>query len=115
MIDRLAVIYLVLIFFLFTGCDRQKANLKQKSEISSVELTLPQMPKLSAPYKPTNKDVQIALKNAGLYKGKIDGDIGPKTREAISEFQEQNDLTVDGKVGPKTWSVLKKYLYMFGG
>ena len=52
--------------------------------------------------------IQAALKNLGLYTGKIDGKIGPKTKEAVREFQRQNGLAADGKVGPKTWAVLKK-------
>jgi hypothetical protein len=60
--------------------------------------------------KPTNKEIQIALTNAGLYSGRIDGLIGQKTKEAIQNFQRTNKLTVDGKVGPKTWVLLRKYL-----
>lgn len=52
--------------------------------------------------------IQTALKNLGLYEGEIDGKIGPKTKEAIREFQSKNNLTVDGKVGPKTWALLKQ-------
>src|SRR3989338_3212643 len=37
--------------------------------------------------KPTAQQIQEALKNAGLYDGKIDGDIGPRTKKAIEEFQ----------------------------
>ncbi|MBI5872982.1 MAG: peptidoglycan-binding protein [Candidatus Omnitrophica bacterium] len=54
--------------------------------------------------------VQKALKNAGLYEGEVDGKIGPRTKEAIKEFQRKNNLVDDGKVGPKTWSVLRTYL-----
>ena len=61
-------------------------------------------------YKPSSKEVQTALKNAGLYMGEIDGKIGPKTERAIEYFQAQNNLIVDGKVGPKTWSKLHAYL-----
>lgn len=57
-----------------------------------------------------NKDIQVALKNAGLYTGAIDGKIGPKTKKAIEEFQKARGLKVDGKVGPKTWAELEKYL-----
>ena len=60
--------------------------------------------------KPGAQDIQEALKNANLYEGKIDGVIGPKTREAIEAFQSKNGLKVDGKVGPKTWEKLKEYL-----
>lgn len=65
----------------------------------------------TAPEKPTDKDIQTALKNAGLYNGPIDGNIGPKSQKAIKVFQEQNGLTVDGKVGPRTWKKLSSYLY----
>ncbi|MFA5146907.1 MAG: peptidoglycan-binding domain-containing protein [Candidatus Omnitrophota bacterium] len=57
-----------------------------------------------------DKEIQTALKNAGLYTGAIDGKIGPKTKAAIEEFQKQKGLKVDGKVGPKTWAELEKYL-----
>ncbi|HOX54784.1 MAG TPA: peptidoglycan-binding domain-containing protein [Candidatus Omnitrophota bacterium] len=60
--------------------------------------------------KPTNEEIQKALKNAGLYNGTIDGVIGKKTRAAIEDFQTKNNLQVDGKVGPKTWEALKIYL-----
>ncbi|MBN2452955.1 MAG: peptidoglycan-binding protein [Candidatus Omnitrophica bacterium] len=57
-----------------------------------------------------NKEIQIALKNAGFYTSSIDGKIGPMTKKSIMEFQKANGLKVDGKVGPKTWAVLEKYL-----
>jgi len=57
-----------------------------------------------------NKDIQKALKNAGLYNGPIDGKIGPKTKKAIEEFQSSKGLKADGKVGPKTWAEMEKYL-----
>ena len=49
-------------------------------------------------------------KNAGFYNARIDGDIGPISKQAIRDFQAANDLTVDGKVGPRTWAVLSKHL-----
>lgn len=60
--------------------------------------------------KPAPKQIQQALKNAGIYKGKVDGTVGPKTKKAIEEFQAQNGLKVDGKVGPKTWKALSAHL-----
>ena len=57
-----------------------------------------------------NKQIQVALKNANLYFGDIDGKAGPLTRKAIEEFQKMKGLTVDGKVGPVTWGELQKYL-----
>lgn len=60
--------------------------------------------------KPTPKQIQQALKNAGFYDGKIDGNIGPKTKKAIEAFQSQNSLKSDGKVGAKTWKALSAFL-----
>ena len=60
--------------------------------------------------KPTIKQIQVALKNAGFDPGPIDGKMGKATRNAIKEFQKTNSLTVDGQVGKKTWSALEPYL-----
>lgn len=55
------------------------------------------------------KEIQVCLKNAGFYKGDIDGMKGKGTKKAIKEFQKANGLKADGKVGPKTWELLSKY------
>ncbi len=61
-----------------------------------------------------DQEIQTALKNAGLYNGKIDGKLGPASKRAIEEFQTQNGLKVDGKVGPKTWTALSAHLNTAG-
>lgn len=58
----------------------------------------------------SNRQIQIALKNAGFYQGAIDGKIGPKTKEAIKAFQKANGLNPDGIVGRRTWEKLSKHL-----
>ena len=55
-------------------------------------------------------DVQKALKNAGFYKGSVDGKIGQQTKKAIENFQRQHNLTADGVIGRRTWEELKVYL-----
>ena len=55
------------------------------------------------------KKIQQALKNAGFYKGEIDGKIGSKTKIAIKAFQKSKGLSADGVVGQKTWNELSKY------
>ncbi len=55
-------------------------------------------------------DVQKALKNAGFYKGSVDGKVGQQTKKAVESFQRQHDLTADGVVGRRTWEELKVYL-----
>lgn len=37
---------------------------------------------------------------------KPDGSFGPKTEEAVKNYQTKNSLTPDGVVGPKTWEVI---------
>ncbi len=59
---------------------------------------------------PSAKDIQAALKNAGFYKGEIDGKIGSSTKQAIIKFQEANGLNPDGAVGSRTWEKLSEYL-----
>jgi len=60
--------------------------------------------------RPSARQIQAALKNAGYYEGVIDGKIGRQSRQAIRDFQKANNLSVDGKVGKKTWVALKEYL-----
>ncbi len=55
------------------------------------------------------KEIQACLKNAGFYKGKIDGVKGRSTKKAIKEFQKANGLRADGVVGVKTWEAMNKY------
>jgi len=50
---------------------------------------------------------QQLLKDKGYYQGRIDGDFGMGTRDAIAAFQRANGLTVDGKVGEQTWKKLQ--------
>jgi len=47
-------------------------------------------------------EVQSKLKQWGYYDGAIDGVYGPKTFEAVKNFQRKNGLKVDGVVGPQT-------------
>jgi len=114
------ILVLVLAIYL-TGCGRKHAELEElqtpmsmetPSSILEMPVTPPRVepPLPSGPYRPTVQEIQIALQNAGLYTGKIDGKIGPLTKKAIEEFQGANSLKVDGIVGSKTWEVLSKYL-----
>ena len=42
--------------------------------------------------------VQRALRREGYYDGPVDGDIGPRSRCAIREFQEDNGLYATGRI-----------------
>lgn len=52
--------------------------------------------------------VQYALKNAGYYKGSVDGRYGDATWTAVWQFQRDNGLSPDGNVGQSTWGILIK-------
>lgn len=55
------------------------------------------------------KQMQRALKNAGFYKGSIDGKMGPQTKAAITAFQKARGLKADGVAGKRTQVELRKY------
>ena len=50
--------------------------------------------------------LQRALKKRGFYKGKVDGDIGPKTQAAIKAFKIANGLNADSVPGHKVKELL---------
>lgn len=50
--------------------------------------------------------LQTALKNAGYYKGAIDGQYFDQTYSAVKSFQRANGLVVDGIAGKKTQNKL---------
>ena len=54
--------------------------------------------------------IQVALKNAGFYRGPVDGLLGNATRKAVKDFQKKYDVAVDGRVGPKTWELLQPFI-----
>lgn len=55
------------------------------------------------------KKVQLALNRAGSSLT-IDGVYGPKTVQAVKNFQEDNGLSRDGICGPKTMVKLEPYM-----
>ena len=59
--------------------------------------------------RPSTREIQQALKNAGFYQGAVDGKMGSMTRDAVKEFQRVHGLTDDGVVGKQTWAKLKAY------
>lgn len=50
--------------------------------------------------------LQTLLRDRGFYFGRIDGDFGSQTLEAVRSFQEAFGLSQDGQVGPQTWGAL---------
>lgn len=93
---------------------------RKNQEIMSLENELTRTQRISSKQKIAGKDIsggrlsirqiQTALKNAGFYKGPVDGRIGPRTKEAIKEFQKANGLEADGVAGKRTQAKLSKHL-----
>lgn len=50
----------------------------------------------------TVEGVQARLNNLGFAAGEIDGTLNPETREALSELQRQEGLTVSGEIDEPT-------------
>ena len=69
----------------------------------------PRAPGRIAMGKPSTRQVQQALKNAGFYQGSVDGKSGPITKQAVREFQRVHGLKEDGVVGRQTWVKLNAY------
>ena len=54
--------------------------------------------------------VQRRLVRAGfLDRDDVDGELGPKTTQAVRRFQRENDLKVTGQVDDRTWDALRAY------
>lgn len=58
------------------------------------------------------KEAQTILQKHGFYGGKIDGDYGDMTVDAVNKYQRSKQLTVDGWIGPVTCKALNS---MAGG
>lgn len=85
--------------------DGEIEDVKQPSKIQQI-----QFPVIS--YGEKGKIVQllqILLNSQGSHI-EVDGDFGPMTSRAVSDYQEENNLEVDGIVGNETWySLLKNF------
>ena len=69
------------------------------------------LPQLSHHAKSRGRDVRtlqglLHARGLGKVVGKIDGDFGKKTDEAVRAFQRRVLIEVDGLVGEKTWNKL---------
>ena len=55
---------------------------------------------------PLVEAVQLFLRGADGYRGVVDGIFGPRTRDAVQDWQRAHDLAADGVVGNMTWGAL---------
>ena len=59
------------------------------------------------------RDIQTVLKTAALYDGRLDGFYGPRTRDAVQQWQAVIGAKQDGKWGPHTLEQSLDYLARF--
>jgi hypothetical protein len=52
--------------------------------------------------RPAVAALQVTLRHHHLYRGPVDGVLGPRTTTAVMRFQRKHGLTPDGVAGPKT-------------
>src|SRR2546421_1769260 len=52
--------------------------------------------------RPAVAALQVTLRHHHVYRGPVDGVIGPGTTSAVVRFQRRHGLTPDGVAGPKT-------------
>jgi peptidoglycan hydrolase-like protein with peptidoglycan-binding domain len=84
--------------------DEEIRNLQDNSGKGTGDVSFGTAEKLSY------KQIQQALKNAGYYKGTIDGKMGGQTKKALKKFQHANGLKADGVAGKRTMIELQKHL-----
>ena len=49
---------------------------------------------------------QVELREQGLYKGSLDGVLGPQTKQALGAFQQKNKLARTASLDAQTWDAL---------
>ncbi|MCL2083684.1 MAG: peptidoglycan-binding protein [Oscillospiraceae bacterium] len=60
------------------------------------------------------RQIQTKLKNWGYYGGVVDGIYGPKTEQAVREFQSRNGLVSDGVCGIRTQQAMGVFMSSAG-
>jgi len=59
-------------------------------------------PAARAAGRPAVAALQVTLRHHHVYRGPVDGVLGPRTTAAVERFQRRHGLTPDGVAGPKT-------------
>ena len=90
-----------------SGSEPATVNLSETTPAAPAVVPEPAARKMTG--KPTTRQIQQALKNAGFYQGALDGKMGPVTRASVKEFQRVHGLKDDGVVGKQTWEKLQTY------
>jgi peptidoglycan hydrolase-like protein with peptidoglycan-binding domain len=75
-------------------------NMPAASQASDISTTADSLRKDSIRW------AQVELRYRGLYKGSLDGVLGPQTTRALSKFQQNNGLTQTASLDAQTWEAL---------
>ncbi len=81
-------------------------RLKNTPVVISKRRTFQASAKSARPGFLNGQRIQMALKNAGVYGGPVNGLIGGSTKKAVLAFQEKQGLPTTGKVTSATWRAL---------
>jgi len=113
---RLFFIYfnIALLLVSFSGCDfiyrlLQKEGAEEKELLGELNPVAP---------SETVREVQKILRLYGYHPGGADGKMGPNTRSAIAQFQQDNNLMVNKFLDKETWArlnVLEQYQLVIDG
>src|ERR1700760_2117913 len=66
----------------------------------------PRGTRAAEPSKDDIRGAQWELRSIGLYKGSLDGMLGPETKRAVEQFQRNNGLSPTATVDDETMEVL---------
>ncbi len=89
----------------FSGCDfiyrlLQKEGAEEKAILKNIP---------PFQYNPIVEDIQTVLIDYGYNPGIADGKFGPKTREALATFQEDQGLKVSNFLDKETWQRIQDF------
>jgi hypothetical protein len=77
-------------------------RLRLAAAIAIAAGALPTVPVARAAGRPAVAALQVTLRHHHVYRGPVDGVIGPRTTAAVMRFQRRHGLTPDGVAGPRT-------------
>jgi hypothetical protein len=66
-------------------------------------------PAAHAAGRPSVAGLQVTLRHHHVYRGPVDGIVGPGTKLAVMRFQQRHGLTPDGIAGPATRRALGRF------
>ena len=90
------LIAVALLAVFLTACSQQTETSTTPAPAEPAPATPPTKPR--TPADPQVLAAQKALAELGYYRGQLDGISGPKTRRAVSDYQQDVGLTPDGTV-----------------